>query len=58
MRMRMALSRTIASAAGIAASMGAGLLDANRTGGTVLRVTIRTARKFHDNAVRSLPEER
>ena len=28
----------IASAAGIAASMGAGLLEANRTGGTVKRV--------------------
>jgi hypothetical protein len=103
----------IASAAGIAASMGAGLLEANRPGGTVkrvhplrlggtaawqrgralqrvvparfpavLRVTTRTgeeledrvevnrggpgnplsdeelARKFHDNAGRSLPEER
>ena len=95
----------IASAAGIAASMGAGLLEANRTGGTVKRVHCGWAARcgvgapdlarhgltgpptvlegrfgflqafcgdrahpdavvrgpgtaFHDNAVRSLPEER
>jgi len=36
----------IASAAGIAASMGAGLLEANRTGGTVKRVHCGWAARF------------